>query len=89
VARQLSAMSMVTITVPDPLDATLAERVKSARARSNEECLLSLVESGAARRVNWGACWQSGRSDLLLRSSRTGKSGYVEQVIDDDIVALR
>ena len=41
-------MSTVTITLPDPLDATLAERVKHSGARSKEEYLLSLVESDCA-----------------------------------------
>ena len=41
-------MSTVTITLPDPLDATLAERVKTSGARSKEEYLLSLVESDCA-----------------------------------------
>jgi hypothetical protein len=41
-------MSTVTITLPDPLDATLAERVKISGARSKEEYLLSLVESDCA-----------------------------------------
>lgn len=41
-------MSTVTITLPDPLDATLAERVKNSGARSKEDYLLSLVESDCA-----------------------------------------
>ena len=45
---QLHCMSTVTITLPDPLDATLEERVKSSGAGSKEEYLLSLVESDCA-----------------------------------------
>ena len=41
-------MSTVTITLPDPLDTTLAERAKSMGVRSKEEYLLSLVESDCA-----------------------------------------
>ena len=41
-------MSTLTIHLPEPLDATLAERVKSSGARSKEEYLLSLVESDCA-----------------------------------------
>ena len=48
VAWQLHCMSTVTITLPDPLDATLAERVKNSGALSKEEYLLSLVESDCA-----------------------------------------
>jgi hypothetical protein len=41
-------MSTLTIHLPEPLDATLAERVKNSGARSKEEYLLSLVESDCA-----------------------------------------
>lgn len=41
-------MSKVTIHLPERLDATLTERVKSSGARSKEEYLLSLVESDCA-----------------------------------------
>lgn len=41
-------MSTLTITLPDPLDATVAERMKASGARSKEEYLLSLVESDCA-----------------------------------------
>jgi hypothetical protein len=41
-------MSTLTIHLPEPLDATLAERVKTSGARSKEEYLLSLVESDCA-----------------------------------------
>ena len=38
-------MSTVTVAVPDPLDAAMAERIKTVGARSKEEYLLSLVEA--------------------------------------------
>jgi len=41
-------MSTLTIHLPEPLDATLAERVKTSGARSKEEYLLGLVESDCA-----------------------------------------
>jgi len=41
-------VSKLTIHLPEPLDATLAERVKTSGARSKEEYLLSLVESDCA-----------------------------------------
>ena len=41
-------MSALTIHVPEPLDAVLAERAKTSGARSTEEYLLSLVESDCA-----------------------------------------
>ena len=41
-------MSTVTITLPDPLNAALAERVKTTGARSKEEYLPGLVESDCA-----------------------------------------
>ncbi len=41
-------MSTLTIHLPDPLDATLAERAKASGAQSKEEYLLSLVESDCA-----------------------------------------
>ena len=41
---QVDGMSTVTITVPDPLEATLAERVKTSGAASMAEYLLRLVE---------------------------------------------
>ena len=41
-------MSTLTIHLPEPLDATLAERVRTSGARSKEEYLLSLVESDCA-----------------------------------------
>ena len=42
-------MSMLIIDLPEPLDATLAERVKTSGARSKEEYLLNLVESDCKR----------------------------------------
>lgn len=41
-------MSTLTIDVPEALDATLAERVKSSGAHSKAEYLLGLVESDCA-----------------------------------------
>ena len=41
-------MSMLTIDLPEPLAATLAERVKTSGALSKEEYLLRLVESDCA-----------------------------------------
>jgi hypothetical protein len=41
-------MSTLTIHLPEPLDASLSERVKASGARSKEEYLLSLVESDCA-----------------------------------------
>jgi hypothetical protein len=41
-------MSTLTIHLPEPLDATLAERVKTSGAASKEEYLLNLVESDCA-----------------------------------------
>jgi len=41
-------MSILTIHLPEPLDATLAERVKTSGAASKEEYLLGLVESDCA-----------------------------------------
>jgi hypothetical protein len=41
-------MSTLIIDLPEPLDATLAERVKTSGARSKEEYLLLLVESDCA-----------------------------------------
>jgi len=41
-------MSTLTIHLPEPLDATLAERVKTSGAGSKEEYLLRLVESDCA-----------------------------------------
>jgi hypothetical protein len=41
-------MSTLIIDLPEPLDATLAERVKTSGARSKEEYLLNLVESDCA-----------------------------------------
>ena len=41
-------MSTLTIHLPEPLDATLAERVRTSGARSKEAYLLSLVESDCA-----------------------------------------
>jgi len=45
---QSQPMSTLTIHLPEPLDATLAERVKASGARSKEEYLVSLVESDCA-----------------------------------------
>ena len=42
------AMSTITVAVPDPLDAALAERMKAVGARSKEEYLLGLVEADCA-----------------------------------------
>ncbi len=41
-------MSRLTIELPERLDATLAERMKTSGARSKEEYLLGLVESDCA-----------------------------------------
>ena len=41
-------MSKLTISVPDALDAALAERVKISGAHSKEDYLLRLVESDCA-----------------------------------------
>ena len=41
-------MSTLTIHLPELLEATLAERVKTSGASSKEEYLLSLVESDCA-----------------------------------------
>lgn len=41
-------MSTITIAVPDPLDAALAERMNAVGARSKEEYLLALIESDCA-----------------------------------------
>jgi hypothetical protein len=41
-------MATLTIHLSEPLDATLAERVKASGAGSKEEYLLSLVESDCA-----------------------------------------
>ena len=41
-------MPTLTINLPEPLDATFTERVKTSGARSKEEYLLSLVESDCA-----------------------------------------
>jgi len=41
-------MATLTIHLPEPLDTTLAERVKASGARSKEEYLLGLVESDCA-----------------------------------------
>jgi len=41
-------MSTITVAVPDPLDAAMAERMKAVGARSKEEYLLSLVEADCA-----------------------------------------
>ena len=41
----LRGMSTITVAVPDPLDAVMAERMKVVGARSTEEYLLSLVEA--------------------------------------------
>jgi len=45
---KVRVMSTLTIHLPDMLDATLAERVKTSGAGSTEEYLLSLVESDCA-----------------------------------------
>jgi hypothetical protein len=41
-------MSTITIAVPDPLDAALAERMAAMGAGSKEEYLLALLESDCA-----------------------------------------
>jgi len=41
-------MSTITVAVPDPLDAAMADRIKTIGARSKEEYLLSLVEADCA-----------------------------------------
>jgi hypothetical protein len=41
-------MSTLKIDLPDPIDAALAERVKTSGARSKEEYLVSLVEADCA-----------------------------------------
>jgi hypothetical protein len=41
-------MPTLTIHLPEPLDAALAERMKTSGARSKEEYLLSLVEFDCA-----------------------------------------
>jgi hypothetical protein len=41
-------VSTITIALPDPLDATLTERMRAVGARSKEEYLLSLVEADCA-----------------------------------------
>ena len=63
-------MSTVTITLPNPLDATLAERVKSSGARSKEEYLLSLVESDCA----------AGELKRVLAERRAGPFAPLEAV---------
>jgi hypothetical protein len=45
---QIQSMATLTIHLPEPLDATLTERVKTSGASSKEEYLLSLVESDCA-----------------------------------------
>ena len=45
---QHCSMSILTIHLPEPLDATLDERVRASGAGSKEEYLLSLVESDCA-----------------------------------------
>ena len=44
----IGQMSTVTIALPDPLDAALAERMKAVGANSVEEYLLALIESDCA-----------------------------------------
>jgi hypothetical protein len=41
-------MSTITVAVPEPLDAALAERMKAVGAHSREEYLLSLLEADCA-----------------------------------------
>jgi hypothetical protein len=41
-------MSTITIAVPDPLDASLTERMNALGAHSKEEYLLALVEADCA-----------------------------------------
>jgi hypothetical protein len=41
-------MSTITVSVPEALDAALAERIKDVGARTKEEYLLSLVEADCA-----------------------------------------
>ena len=41
-------MSTITVAVPDPLDAALAERMKAIGVQSREEYLLSLLEADCA-----------------------------------------
>ena len=41
-------MSTLTVAIPDPLDAALAERVSATGARSKEEYVLGLVEADCA-----------------------------------------
>jgi hypothetical protein len=41
-------VSTITISVPDPLDATLTERMNAVGASSKEQYLLSLVEADCA-----------------------------------------
>ena len=38
-------MSTLTVAIPDPLDAALAERVSATGARSKEEYVLGLLEA--------------------------------------------
>jgi hypothetical protein len=45
---QIQSMATLTIHLPEPLDATLTERVRTSGARLKEEYLLSLVESDCA-----------------------------------------
>ena len=45
---QFRGMSNITIALPDSLDATLVERMKSAGIQSKEDYLISLVESDCA-----------------------------------------
>jgi hypothetical protein len=41
-------MSTITVAVPDPLDAALAQRMSATGARSKEEYLLGLLEADCA-----------------------------------------
>ena len=41
-------MSTITVAVPDPLDAVLAERMNASGIRSKEEYLLGLLEADCA-----------------------------------------
>jgi len=44
----IEAMSTITVAVPDPLDAALADRMSATGARSKEEYLLGLLEADCA-----------------------------------------
>ena len=41
-------MSTITVAVPDPLDAAMAERMNATGVRSKEEYLLGLLEADCA-----------------------------------------